>query len=30
LVLADRTRKADIYGLNQCFKILGKNSIERI
>lgn len=30
LVLADRTRRADVDGLNQCFRILGKNSIDKI
>jgi len=30
LVLADKTRRADVDGLNQCFRILGKNSIDKI
>ncbi len=30
LVLADKTRRADVDGLNQFFRIIGKSSIEKI
>lgn len=30
LILADKTRRADVDGLNQCFRILGKSSIDKI
>lgn len=30
LVLADKTRRADVDGLNQCFRILGKSSVDKI